>query len=153
MWWRDRSSRYPICEAFDPLRKCCWLDKAWDPDRPNIYLRLAFQTPEESTKFRSVILGLSSPLKASRLRSIPNSIRQHRNVSVVSAATTFRTLATVSSSCEEILERRIYVLRGRNAIGSSRGSYHGLFLVKQCRCWEYADLYLSKPHKSLWNTV
>jgi hypothetical protein len=131
----------------------------WDPKTPNIKLCFAFETPEDALSLRSVILSLSAPIKKSGLPPIATPIatpitthQRPRNFSVASASTaihppsvTSSLHSQASSSNTTIVDRRIYLLRGRTSHGDPvPAHFQGLFIVRKHYDWEYADLYLGK---------
>ncbi|KAF8253280.1 hypothetical protein K440DRAFT_657279 [Wilcoxina mikolae CBS 423.85] len=111
----------------------------YNPSKPNIRLDITLETPEEAQNLRSTILGLSFKLKERRLRY--GDLHCQPTPSITGDEKTITSQAT--SSTADIPERRIYFLHGRTPEGEVKASlYHGLFLVRKQKSWEYADLHL-----------
>jgi hypothetical protein len=108
---------------------------------PNIRLEFTLETPEETQTLRSTILGLGSPQKERRLHS--SEAHGQQTPSFISDETVgLQTTGLIVA----IPERRIYVLHGRSPEEVRTPSlFHGLFLVRKYKVWEYADIYLRKP--------
>ncbi|KAF8534004.1 hypothetical protein BDD12DRAFT_913723 [Trichophaea hybrida] len=112
----------------------------YNPEKPNIRLDITLETPDEAQNLRSIIFGLSFKLKERRL--CYGNIHCQPTPSISGDEKTITSQLSTSSTAD-IPERRIYFLHGKTPEGEVKPSlYHGLFLVRKHKSWEYADLHL-----------